>query len=422
MQTTHEISKIEPQKTERKTKYIFVTGGVVSGLGKGVTTSSIGLILKSKGFKVTAIKIDPYINYDAGTLRPTEHGEVWVTEDGGEIDQDLGHYERFMDETIGKDHNITTGQVYKAVIDRERRGEYLGKTVQPIPHITDEIKRRIRFVADKTSADFVLIEIGGVVGDYENVLFVEAARQLKMDHNSVLFVHVVYLPILKSLGETKTKPTQHSVRALRELGVQPDFIVCRAEHEIDNPRRRKISLFCNVKDDDIISNPDLNNIYEVPLKFEEQNFGDKILAKLEVAPQRTDLTRWKAFVNIVNNAPRTVKVGLVGKYVDIGDYELPDSYVSVLESIRHAAAANNVRAEVEWIDAKEFERNEDNLRILNNVDGIIVPGGFGSSGVEGKIKAVRYARVNNIPFLGLCFGLQMAVIEFARHVHQTSRG
>jgi len=398
------------------TNYIFVTGGVVSGLGKGITTASIGLILKSKGFKVTAIKIDPYINYDAGTLRPTEHGEVWVTEDGGEIDQDLGHYERFMGETISKDHNITTGQVYKAVIDRERSGKYLGKTVQPIPHITDEIKRRIKVVAEGTKVNFVLIEIGGVVGDYENVLFLEAARQLKMEEKNVIFIHVVYLPILRSLGEAKTKPTQHSVRALRELGIQPDFIVCRSEQEIDEPRIKKISLFCSAKEENIISNPDVKNIYEVPLKFEDQEFINKILSKLGLKPRSSNLKVWKKFVDIVNNAEKVIKIGVVGKYVNIGDYKLPDSYVSVLEAIKHAAATNNVRAEVKWIDAKDFEKDEKNLKILENVDGIIVPGGFGSLGVEGKIKAIRFARENKIPYLGLCFGLQLAVVEFARHV------
>ena len=398
------------------TNYIFVTGGVVSGLGKGITTASIGLILKSKGFKVTAIKIDPYINYDAGTLRPTEHCEVWVTEDGGEIDQDLGHYERFMGETISKDHNITTGQVYKAVIDRERSGKYLGKTVQPIPHITDEIKRRIKVVAEGTKVNFVLIEIGGVVGDYENVLFLEAARQLKMEEKNVIFIHVVYLPILRSLGEAKTKPTQHSVRALRELGIQPDFIVCRSEQEIDEPRIKKISLFCSAKEENIISNPDVKNIYEVPLKFEDQEFINKILSKLGLKPRSSNLKVWKKFVDIVNNAEKVIKIGVVGKYVNIGDYKLPDSYVSVLEAIKHAAATNNVRAEVKWIDAKDFEKDEKNLKILENVDGIIVPGGFGSLGVEGKIKAIRFARENKIPYLGLCFGLQLAVVEFARHV------
>ncbi len=398
------------------TKYIFVTGGVVSGLGKGITTSSLGLLLKSKGHKVTAIKIDPYINYDAGTLRPTEHGEVWVTEDGGEIDQDLGHYERFMNQTISKDHNITTGQVYKEVIDKERRGEYLGKTVQPIPHITDEIKRRIKRVSDENDVDFVLIEIGGVVGDYENVLFLEAARQLKMEKNNTMFVHVVYLPLLKSLGEMKTKPTQHSVRALRELGIQPDFIVCRSENELDEPRINKISLFCSIEKDCILSNPDVKNIYEIPMEFKKQNFGNKILKKFGMEEKESDLKDWKKFVDSTNNPKKAIQIGVVGKYVDIGDYKLPDSYVSVLEAIKHASAANNIKSEVNWIDAKDFEKDDKKLDILNEMDGIIVPGGFGSSGVEGKIKAIKFARENNIPYLGLCFGLQLAVIEFARNV------
>jgi len=399
-----------------RTNYIFVTGGVFSGLGKGITTASIGLILKSKGFKVTAIKIDPYINYDAGTLRPTEHGEVWVTDDGGEIDQDLGHYERFLDTNISKYHNITTGQVYGEVIRRERAGEYLGQTVQPIPHITDEIKRRIKAVAEKEKADFVLVEIGGTVGDYENILFLEAARQMKLFGESVMFVHVVYLPVLKSVGEAKTKPVQHSVRELNGLGIQPDFIICRSEQPIDEPRRNKISLFCNVKKEDIISNPDVKNIYEVPLILENQNLGDKILAKFELEARRDDLSEWKAFVDRMNNAKKVVKVGMVGKYFDIGDYKLPDAYISVIESVKHAAAANDAKAEISWIDSKDFEKDEKNLDMLKKVDGIIVMGGFGSSGVEGIIKAIQYARENKIPYLGLCFGLQLAVVEFARNV------
>jgi len=399
-----------------RTNFVFVTGGVVSGLGKGITTASIGLILKSKGFKVTAIKIDPYINYDAGTLRPTEHGEVWVTDDGGEIDQDLGHYERFLNTKISKEHNITTGQVYGEVIRRERAGEYLGQTVQPIPHITDEIKRRIRIVAEKTKAEFVLVEIGGVVGDYENIMFLEAARQMKLFGESVLFVHVVYLPVLKSVGEAKTKPVQHSVREMNGLGIQPDFIICRSEFPIDEPRRNKIALFCNVKKEDIISNPDIKNVYEVPLIFENQNLGDKILAKFGLKAMQSDLTEWKNFVDRMNNATRTVKIGIVGKYFDIGDYKLPDAYVSVIEAVKHAAAANDVKAEIIWIDSKDFERDEKNLSTLKDVDGIIVPGGFGSSGVEGKIKAIQYAREHNIPYLGLCYGLQLAVVEFARNV------
>ena len=397
-----------------RANYVFVVGGVISGLGKGIVTASIGRILKSKGFNVTAIKIDPYLNYDAGTLRPTEHGEVWVTDDGGEIDQDLGHYERFLDVDISKLHNITTGQVYSAVINRERAGKYLGKTVQPIPHITDEIKSRLRSVAEKTKADFILVEIGGVVGDYENILFLEAARQMKLEDNGVLFVHVTYLPVVSSLGEMKTKPTQHSVKALQGLGVQPDFIVCRSSATIDEPRKEKIALFCNVRKDDIISDPDIDNIYKVPLLFEEQDLGNKILHKLNLDPRKSNLEDWRGFTEHANLG-KHVMIGIVGKYFDTGDFNLPDSYVSVIEAVKHAAAANSVRADIRWLNSKDFEGKDANLGALKEVNGIIVPGGFGSSGVEGKIAAIRYARENNTPYLGLCFGLQLAVVEFARN-------
>ncbi len=396
--------------------YIFITGGVISGLGKGITTASIGKVLQSKGFKVTAIKIDPYLNVDAGTLRPTEHGEVWVTEDGGEIDEDLGHYERFLHRKISKENNITTGQVYWKVIKKERNGEYLGKTVQIIPHITNEIKRRIREVARKEKVDFVLVEIGGVVGDYENIPFLEAIRQMKLEGDKVVFVHVSYLPVPKSLGEMKTKPTQHSVRALREIGIQPDFIICRGEERIDEVRKEKIALFCNVSKDSIISNPDVKNIYKIPLIFEKQKFGDKILKKFGVRTRKSDLKKWKEFVNILEKSNKIVKVGIVGKYFDIGNYELPDSYISVIEAVKHAAVANKAKPKIRFIDSKQFEKSKRKLKILNEVDGIIVPGGFGKIGTEGKILAIEYARKNNIPYLGLCFGFQLMVVEFARNV------
>ena len=396
--------------------YIFVTGGVVSGLGKGISTASIGKILQTKGFNVTAMKIDPYLNYDAGTLRPTEHGEVWVTEDGGEIDQDLGHYERFLDVTISKRHNVTTGQVYSAVIEKERKGGYLGKTVQPIPHVTDEIKKRIREVANDTKVEFVLIEVGGVVGDYENILFLEAARQMKFEGERVVFVHVAYLPFLGSLGELKSKPVQHSTRELLTLGIQPDFIICRSDYPIDEVRKDKVAMFCNVAKDDIISNPNLENIYELPLHFEKQDFGNKILKKFGIEERNSDLSKWKEFVDNLNNGKKTVKIGIVGKYFDIGEYKLPDAYVSVIEAIRHAAANNQVKAETSWLDSKDFEKDKSKLNVLKKFDGIIVPGGFGPSGVEGKILAIQFLRENNIPFFGLCYGLQLAVIEFARNV------
>lgn len=397
------------------TNYIFIVGGVISGLGKGIVTASIGRILKSKGFDVTAIKIDPYINWDAGTMRPTEHGEVWVTEDGGEIDQDLGHYERFLDINISKAHNITTGQVYSAVIERERAGKYLGKTVQPIPHITDEIKSRIRAVATSTKAAFVLVEIGGVVGDYENVLFLEAARQMKLEGDRVLFVHVTYLPVLKSVGEMKTKPTQHSVMAVREIGIQPDFIVCRSDTAIDEPIREKIALFCNVRNEDIISDPDVDDVYQVPLEFETQQFGNKLLTKLGLAPAPSNLREWRQFVANMQ-AKRRIPIGIVGKYFDVGKFRLPDAYISVIEAIKHAAAANRVQADIRWIVAADVEQPDATLEALQRVCGIIVPGGFGRSGAEGKIAAIRFARERNIPYLGLCYGLQLAVVEFARHV------
>jgi len=398
-----------------QTHYIFISGGVLSGLGKGITTASIGKLLQLRGFKVTAIKIDPYINFDAGTLRPTEHGEVWVTEDGGEIDQDLGHYERFLDVNIPKHNCITTGQVFQAVIEKERKGEYLGRTVQPIPHVTDEIKRRIREVAKESKPDFVLIEIGGTVGDYENVLFLETARQMKLDANKVLYIHVVYLPVVKTLGEMKTKPTQHSVKALREIGIQPDFIIGRSEHPIDDVRKKKIALFCNVLEDDVISDPNVDNIYEVPLVFEKQDFCEKILRKFNIKTKK-DLKDWKKFIDKIRNIKKTVKIGIVGKYFDIGKFKLPDSYISVIEAIRHAAWHNNVKPEIEWIDSKTFEKNPKKLSILDKVDGVIVPGGFGMSGIEGKIVAIRYVREKKIPYLGLCLGMQLAVIEFARNV------
>jgi len=399
-----------------QTHYIFVTGGVLSGLGKGITTASIGKVLQSKGFKVTAIKIDPYINLDAGTLRPTEHGEVWVTEDGGEIDEDLGHYERFLDVNLSKRHNITTGQVYKEVIERERRGEYLGKTVETIPHVTDEIKRRIKEVAKETKADFVLIEIGGTVGEYQNVIYYEAARQMKVEGEKVLFVHVSYLPVPKHLGEAKTKPTQSSVRELREIGIQPDFIICRSEVPLDDIRRDKIALFCNLAREDVISDPDVENVYEIPLIFERQKLGDRILQKFNLKAKKSDLEEWKKFIKKVKNLKKKVRIGIVGKYFDIGRFKLPDAYISVIEAIKHAAWNNDVKPEMEWIDSKIFEKDPSKLSILKKFDGIIVPGGFGLSGIEGKIAAIRYVRENNIPYLGLCLGMQLAVVEFARNV------
>ncbi len=396
--------------------YIVITGGVISGLGKGITTASIGKILQLHGYKVTAMKIDPYMNFDAGTLRPTEHGEVWVTEDGGEIDQDLGHYERFLDINIPKNHNITTGQVYSAVIEKERGGKYLGKTVQPIPHVTDEIKERIRYSAKEINWDFVLVEIGGTVGDYENVLFLEAVRQMKLEGDSVLYVHVTYVPVLDTLGEAKTKPTQHSVKLLREIGIQPDFIITRSENPLDYVRREKIAMFCNVHEEDVISDSNIDNVYAVTLLFEQQGLCEKVLKKLNLKKGHNDLLGWEKFIKKIRKIKNTVTIGIVGKYFDIGTSQLSDSYISVIEAVKHASWNNNLKPIIKWIDSKIFEKNPRRLSSLNKLDGIIVPGGFGLSGIEGKIQTIRYAREHNIPYLGLCLGMQLAVVEFARNV------
>jgi len=395
--------------------YIIVTGGVISGLGKGITTASIGRILQLHGYKVTAIKIDPYMNCDAGTLRPTEHGEVWVTEDGGEIDQDLGHYERFLDISISKNQNITTGQVYGAVIEKERKGKYLGKTVQPIPHVTDEIKSRIRRPAKENGWDFILVEIGGTVGDYENVLFLEAVRQMKQEGEKVLFVHVTYVPRLDALGEAKTKPTQHSVKLLREIGIMPDFIIARSEKPLDHVRREKIAMFCNVSEDDVISNEDVDNIYAVSLLFEKQDLCKKVLHKLNLRKDKNQMEEWEKFIRKIKRLKNIVKIGIVGKYFDIGTSQLSDSYISVIEAVKHASWNNNMMPDIRWIDSKLFEEDPRKLSTLDELDGIIVPGGFGLSGINGKIDTIRYARENKIPYLGLCLGMQLAVVEYARN-------
>jgi len=396
--------------------YIVITGGVISGLGKGITTASIGKILQLHGYRVTAMKIDPYMNCDAGTLRPTEHGEVWVTEDGGEIDQDLGHYERFLDINISKYHNITTGQVYGAVIDKERKGKYLGKTVQPIPHVTNEIKDRIRKPAQDSNWDFILVEIGGTVGDYENVLFLEAVRQMKLEGEKVIFVHVTYVPVLDTLGEAKTKPTQHSVKLLREIGIQPDFIITRSEEPLDNVRREKIAMFCNVHEEEVISDSNIDNVYAVTLLFEKQDLCKKVLRKLNLRKDKNNLESWERFIKKIRRLKNSINIGIVGKYFDIGTSQLSDSYISVIEAVKHAAWNNNLKPEIKWIDSKVFEKDPKKLSTLNKLDGIIVPGGFGLSGIDGKLETIRYVREKGIPYLGLCLGMQLAVVEYARNM------
>jgi len=399
------------------TKYIFVCGGVMSGIGKGVSTASIGKILESRGFKVSAIKIDPYINVDAGTMNPIEHGEVFVTEDGVECDQDIGNYERFLEKNLFDKNYITTGRVYQTVIQKERNLEYNGRCVEVVPDIPNEVIRRIKKVAKDTKSDFVLIEIGGTVGEYQNLLFLEAARMMKLTQpKSVLFVLVSYLPVPKIIGEMKTKPTQYAVRSLNSSGIQPDIIVARSEFPVDEKRKEKLSVFCNVKKQDIISAPDAESIYEIPLMFEKENIVGRILSKFEMRPRKRDLAEWQKLVNTIKHPKRTVKIGIAGKYFRSGKFTLMDSYISVIEAIKHASFFFKAKPEITWLDTEEYEKNSRALKELENFDGIIVPGGFGSRGIEGKIKVIKYCRENKIPFLGLCLGMQLAVVEFSRNV------
>jgi CTP synthase len=399
------------------TKYIFVAGGVMSGVGKGVTTASIGKILQSKGYKVTAIKIDPYINVDAGTMNPVEHGEVFVTDDGTECDQDLGNYERFLNESLSTDNYMTTGRVYEAVISRERNLEYGGKCVEVVPHIPNEVISRIHKAAQKSKADFVMIEIGGTVGEYQNLLFLEAARMMKLQQQKdVIFVLVSYLPVPATIGEMKTKPTQYAVRTLNSSGIQPDIIIARSVVPIDNPRKKKISVFCNVQEEDVISAPDVNSIYEIPINFEKDKIGTLILKKLGLNSKKENLSDWAKMVRRIKSVEKKVKIGIVGKYFGSGDFTLADSYISVIEAVKHAAWFNNRKVEMTWLSSEDYEKNPGKLSELKKFDGVIVPGGFGSRGIEGKIKTAEYCRKNKIPYFGLCLGLQMAVIEFARNV------
>ena len=389
----------------------------MSGIGKGVSTASIGKILESRGFKVSAIKIDPYINVDAGTMNPIEHGEVFVTEDGVECDQDIGNYERFLEKNLFDKNYITTGRVYQTVIQKERNLEYNGRCVEVVPDIPNEVIRRIKKVAKDTKSDFVLIEIGGTVGEYQNLLFLEAARMMKLTQpKNVLFVLVSYLPVPKIIGEMKTKPTQYAVRSLNSSGIQPDIIVARSEFPVDEKRKEKLSVFCNVKKQDIISAPDAESIYEIPLMFEKENIVGRILSKFEMRPRKRDLAEWQKLVNTIKHPKRTVKIGIAGKYFRSGKFTLMDSYISVIEAIKHASFFFKAKPEITWLDTEEYEKNSRALKELKNFDGVIVPGGFGSRGIEGKIKVIKYCRENKIPFLGLCLGMQLAVVEFSRNV------
>ena len=407
-------------------KYIFVIGGVMSGVGKGIATSSIGKILQAKGFSVNPIKVDPYLNVDAGTMNPTEHGEVFVLNSGLECDQDMGNYERFMGLSHGDEDYMTSGMVYKYVLDRERALAYKGKCVEAIPHITDEITRRFKKSAEVHNSDITIVEIGGTVGDYQNILFIEAARVLKVKHpEDVCFVMVSYLPIPSKVGEMKTRPTQNAVRTLNSYGVQPDIIIARAELPLDKKRKEKIAISCNVPADNVISAPDIESVYDVPINFENDNIGNIILHTLRINGReyKTDLSDWKKFVGKVRNAKKEVKIAVVGKYFDTGDFVLSDAYVSVIEAIKFSAYAQGMKANLTWINSKNFEKGElgkNKISDLKKFDGIIVPGGFGESGVEGKIEAIKYARENKIPYFGLCYGMQLAVIEYARNVAKLS--
>lgn len=398
------------------TRYIFVCGGVMSGIGKGVATASIARILKSRGFRASAVKIDPYINVDAGTMNPIEHGEVFVTEDGMECDQDIGNYERFLDEDIPKENYMTSGSVYLAVIQRERNLEYGGKCVQIVPHIPQEVIRRLERASRKARADFVAVEIGGTVGEYENILFLEAARMMRLARpKDVAFVLVSYLPVPRMIGEMKTKPTQHAVRAMNAAGIQPDIIIARSVVPMDEPRKKKLALFCNVQERDIISAPDVSSIYEVPINFEKDGLGNRLLEKFGLKRRKRDLGPWRGLVRRIRRASRPVNIGIVGKYFGTGTFTLADSYLSVIEALKHAAWHHGRKPELTWLEAERYERGAKTLKELSQFDGIVVPGGFGERGVEGKIKVIEYVRKNKIPYLGLCYGLQLAVVEFSRH-------
>lgn len=406
------------------TKYVVVSGGVISGVGKGVASASIGRILQEYGFSVTAIKIDPYINCDAGTMRPTEHGEVWVTEDGGETDQDLGNYERFLGISILKNNSITTGQVYKTVIDKERKGDFLGATVQFIPHITNEIKKRV--VEAGKGFDIALVEIGGTVGDFENVPFLYAMKSLEKEigKKNISYILVSYLPVPSHIQEMKTKPTQLSVQLLEQHGIQPDFILCRGKQALDDVRKKKIESYANLPSGSVIAMPDVigegtpNTIYIIPLDLEKENLGNKLMNCLELkSKKKPDWKIWRKAVNRIVSPRKEVNIAIVGKYLDIGDFQLADSYLSVSEALKHAGSKHDARIKITWVDSKSLENEKANLKsIFKKIDGVIVPGGFGSSGIEGKIKAIRYCREKRVPFLGLCYGLQLAVVEYARNV------
>lgn len=401
------------------TKYIFVVGGVMSSVGKGVACASCARLLESRGYNLTCVKIDPYINVDAGTMNPTEHGEVFVTDDGDETDQDLGNYERFLNKSILSTNYMTTGRVYNTVINNERNLKYGGKCVEVVPHIPMEVIRRIKEAGKQAKADIVITEIGGTVGEYQNLLFLEAARMMKLESpNDVAFMMVSYLPIPSMVGEMKTKPTQSAVRTLNSSGIQADILLCRAEKAIDEKRKEKLSLFCNVPKDRIIAAPDVSSIYDIAINFKKYGLDDQIIDLLRLEPREGNnkLKEWEELGNKIKKLTKEVKIGIVGKYFKTGDFVLADSYLSVIEAVKHASWANDCKPVISWLSSDDYEENPEKLKELSKFDGVIVPGGFGTRGIEGKIAAIRYLRENNIPFLGLCYGMQLATIEFARNV------
>ena len=396
-----------------KARFIFITGGVVSSLGKGITAASIGLLLKSRGFSVINQKFDPYLNIDPGTMNPYQHGEVFVTEDGGETDLDLGHYERFTDVALHKYNSHTAGKVYLSILDHERAGDYCGATVQVIPHVTDEIKNRIMKTAEHTGSDIVITEIGGTVGDIESLPFLEAIRQMRsqLGRNNTLFAHLSYVPYIAAAGEIKTKPTQHTVKEMLSIGLQPDILICRMDRKMPADERRKIALFCNVEERAIVGSYDVDSIYECPEMLHDQGIDNIITEQLQLNVQQADLTAWKKIVHAIKNPKHTVKIAMVGKYVD-----LTESYKSLIEALKHAGIHTETDVQITFVDSENIEKNNGDVSMLKDMDAILVPGGFGSRGVEGKIAAVRYARENNVPYLGICLGMQCSVIEFARNV------
>lgn len=401
----------------RKQKYIFVLGGVMSGVGKGVTTSSIGKILKARGFEINPMKIDPYLNVDAGTMNPIEHGEVFVLDSGLECDQDMGNYERFLDKSIPSENYMTSGMVYKYVIDKERALGYGGKCVDPVPYICGEILRRIEKSVEKSKSDVTIVEIGGTVGEFQNSMFFEAARILKLKHpDDVIFVLVSYLPVPGTLGEMKTKPTQYAVSTMNSFGIHPDIIVARSSHPLDKSRKEKIAFSSNIPAENIISAPDIKSIYEIPLNFEKDHLSDIVLKLLKTKPRTTDLKDWTAMVNRIKNATEEVNIAIVGKYFKTGDFVLSDVYISIIEALKHSAGFAGKKLEISWLDSGDYEDDAKKLQGLKKYDGILVPGGFGERGVEGKIRVIQYAREHQIPYFGLCYGMQLAVIEYARNV------